>query len=89
MGHQPKTLSGLVWMSSTELFVTENYACVYEELGPITCNYTEPGVKLHHYKVNSNTLSRTLSHYASHFVVPVSVYPRAASPDHGFSAPCC
>jgi hypothetical protein len=76
-------------MSKTESFVTESYACVYDELGPIFCDYTEPGVKLHQFIVDSNTLSRTLSHYASHFVVPVSGFPRAASPDHGISETCC
>jgi hypothetical protein len=79
MGHQPKTLSRLVWMSKTESFVTENYACVYVELGPIFCDYTKPGVNLSQSKVNNITLSRTLSHNASHFLVSVGDFLRAAS----------
>jgi hypothetical protein len=78
MGHQPKTLSRLVWMSKTESFMTESYACEDDEPGPIFCKYTEPGVKLHQSLYD-----------ASHYVVPVSGVPRAASSDHEFSAPCC
>jgi hypothetical protein len=85
MGHRPETLSRLVWMSRREMLCT----VVCGKLGSIFCTYSEPGVKLHQFKVDSHTLSHTLSHDASHFVVPVSNFPRAASSYHGFSEPCC